>query len=66
MRYKVDENNAVWGYVPTQEEACLFQPNYPDGSPFKDKADAEAWGAAWVANFSDPENNPEPPSSPEI
>lgn len=63
-RYEVDENNAVWGYVDTQEQAVIFQPHYPDGSPWADKEDAEAWGQAWVNYFTDQENNPHPKLSP--
>ena len=57
IRYTIDENNAVWGFVPTQEEACLFQPDWPDSTPFSDEADARIFADAWVAHMNDPENN---------
>jgi predicted enzyme related to lactoylglutathione lyase len=57
MRYEIDENNAVWGYVDGQEEACLFQPHWATGEPFIDRADAEIFAEAWIAHFTDPENN---------
>ena len=57
MRYTIDENNAVWGFVPTQEEACLFQPNWPDGEAFANEADATVFAEAWLAHMSNPDNN---------
>lgn len=58
--FTIDENNAVWGYAPNQEEACLFQPYRPDGTAWIDAADATAWAEAWVAHMTDHENNPFP------
>jgi hypothetical protein len=57
MRYEIDENNAVWGYVDGQEVACLFQPNWPSGELFSDKSDAELFAEAWLAHHADPELN---------
>lgn len=58
--YTIDENNAIWGYAPNQEPACLFQPTHPDGHEWADTAEATAWAEAWVAHMNDPANNPEP------
>lgn len=55
--FTIDENNAIWGYAPEQEVACLFQPTKPDGTDWADTAEATAWGEAWVAHMTDPENN---------
>jgi hypothetical protein len=55
--YIVDENNTVWGYVSTQVEACLMQPQKPNGEPWADAAEATAWAEAWLLHMSDPENN---------
>lgn len=57
MRYEIDENNAVWGFVETQEEACLFQPTWPDGVAFADKDDATVFAEGWLAHLSDPKKN---------
>lgn len=56
--YTIDENNAVWGYAPNQTQACLFQPDQPDGTPWADKAEAEAWAVDWADSM----NNPQPES----
>lgn len=60
MRYEIDENNAVFGYVEGQEEPCLQQPNHPDGSAWIDRADAQAWAELWLAHIADSANNPFP------
>ena len=57
MKFTIDENNAVWGFAPTQKEACLFQPNWPDGTPFMDLADATVFAEAWIAHMANPELN---------
>lgn len=66
IRYEVTEAKEVmaWNDELVQTEPFLYQPHYPDGSPFADTADAQAWAEAWYASFIDPENNPEPPVSP--
>jgi len=68
IRYEVTEQNEVlaWDDELVQTEPFLYQPYYPDGSPFADKADAQAWADAWYAAFIDPENNPEAPARPSI
>ena len=65
MRYEIDENNAVWGYEETQPIAILFQPNWPSGEAFKDRAEATAWAELWLAHMTDSENNAFPARKPE-
>lgn len=55
--YEIDENNAVVGYAPGQTEPCLFQPDWPDTTPWASKEEAEAWAIQWVNHMNDPENN---------
>lgn len=55
--FTIDENNAVWGYAPNQEVACLFQPHKLNGDAWADTAEATAWAEAWVAHMTDPANN---------
>lgn len=66
IRYEVNADNAVlaWNDDLVQTEPFLFQPHYPDGTPFKDAADAQAWADAWYQFFISPETSPEPPVSP--
>ena len=54
--YFIDENNAVT-IKQDNSGASLFQPHHPDGTPFADVAEAEAWvtkyladAAEWAAN----------------
>lgn len=55
-RYEIDENNAIHMWINTQEEPFIFQPDYPDGTPWADRADAVAWAEAKIAELSDIEN----------
>lgn len=55
-RYEIDENNAIHMWVDTQEEPFIFQPDYPDGTPWADAADATAWAEAKIAELTDIEN----------
>ena len=66
IRYEVNDNNEVraWNDELEQTEPFLYQPNYPDGTPFETKQQAEEWAARWYAHFIDPETNPEFPVSP--
>lgn len=68
IRYEVTEANEIlaWNDELEQTEPFLYQPHYPDGQPFADAADAQAWAEAWYASFINPENNPEPPVSPTV
>ncbi len=62
--YTIDENNAIWGYAPEQEVACLFQPDWPDSTPWADRAEAESWATQWANHMNDPENNAFPANKP--
>lgn len=64
MRFTIDENNAVWGYEERQPIAILFQPNWPDGTPFADLADATVFAEAWLSHMDNPELNQFPVSRP--
>jgi hypothetical protein len=68
IRYEVTAQNEVlaWNDELEQTEPFLYQPYYPNGEPFADTADAQAWADTWYAAFIDPDNNPEPPSSPAV
>jgi hypothetical protein len=55
-RYEIDENNAIHMWVDTQEQPFLFQPDYPDGTTWADRNDAEAWAKAKIDELSNIEN----------
>lgn len=48
MIYLVSENLEVSIYNESQEEPIIFQPYYPDGTPFNSEADASAWAEQWI------------------
>jgi len=62
-RYEVNANNEVFIWIGETEEPNLFQPQWPDGTPWADKAEAENWAQQFFATINDPEA-PEAPSSP--
>lgn len=54
--YEVNENNEVYGW-PTEDKSgapFLYQPHHPNGTPFADRADAEAWAEKWLYEFMNP------------
>jgi hypothetical protein len=55
-RYEIDNNKAVriWDNEnPNENDApFFFQPDQPDGTPWADKAEAEAWAVAFIADLS--------------
>lgn len=55
-RYSINENNLVSVYYETIKE----YEGYPDGSPWADAAEAEAWAQQYVAAKND-ETLPMPP-----
>jgi hypothetical protein len=55
MRYEIDENNAVHMWNDTQDEPFLFQPDWPNGTPWANAEEAENWAKAKIAELEDPE-----------
>lgn len=55
-RYEIDENNAISIYDVDNvgKPPFMFQPDYPNFDPFKDKADAIKWAEAKMAELLDP------------
>lgn len=57
-RYEIDDANAVrvWDDEnPNENEAPFFyQPDYPDGRPWVDRAEAQAWVDAFIASLLAP------------
>jgi hypothetical protein len=69
FRYEIDKNNAVWIFVDGNEVASVFQPDWPDTTPWANKAQAEAWAKAWIKSMTDPTapfagNSPSKPTEP--
>lgn len=61
MRYEIDENNAVRIWQDGQDEPFIYQPFYPNGENFIDRADAENWANAKISEHEDI-NAPEAPN----
>tara|TARA_R110000868_G_scaffold8585_2_gene44257 strand:- start:661 stop:969 length:309 start_codon:yes stop_codon:yes gene_type:complete len=63
-RYEIDENNAVSFFDvdnPNENGApFFFQPDYPNTDSFADKADAQKWADAKMAELI----NPDAPCAP--
>lgn len=59
-RYEIDNNNAVrvWDNENPNEndEPFFFQPDQPDGTPWADEAEAEAWAVAFIAELDAPQS----------
>lgn len=57
MRYEIDQDNAVRIYEDGKDVPFVFQPDYPNGTPFEDAEAAAAWADKVIAHHSDPEKN---------
>lgn len=54
-RYEIDEYNAIriWDDQNPNENGApfLYQPDHPDGRPWADRAEAQAWVVAFIAEL---------------
>lgn len=69
FRYETDKDNAVWIYAEGNDVPVVFQPDWPDTTPWANKAEAKAWAEAWITAMTDvtapiPGNNPSEPTLP--
>jgi hypothetical protein len=54
LRYEIEEGtNAVRVFYPDSDVASLFQPDWPDTTPWADAAEAEAWAVLYLASIED-------------
>jgi hypothetical protein len=64
LRYEIEEGtNAVRVFYPDSDAPSLFQPDWPDQTPWADAAEAEAWAKLYVASVED-EDAPYAPTGP--
>ena len=64
LRYEIEEGtNAVRVFYPDADVASLFQPDWPNQTPWADAAEAEAWAQLYVASIED-EDAPFAPNGP--
>jgi len=63
-KYEIEEEtNAVKVFYENSDVASLYQPNYPDGSPWADAEDADNWAKLYIASIED-EAAPFAPAGP--
>lgn len=59
-RYEIDENNAIraWddGNPDELGRPFLLQPEWPNGTPWATRAEAEFWAEALIKMMEDPKN----------
>ncbi|MDB4418069.1 hypothetical protein N9262_02335 [Akkermansiaceae bacterium] len=65
MRYEIDKKNAVRIFNDGDEAPFLFQPDWPDNTPWSSKAEATAWAKAAIEAFTNPESEFLPGESPD-
>jgi hypothetical protein len=51
--YEIDDSNAIHMWDGVNPEPFLFQPHWPDSTPWADRAEAQAWAEAKVAELTD-------------
>lgn len=61
ITYKIDDKLVITFDI---NEAPVVQPTWPDGTPFKDKAEAEKWAKTFIGYLKD-ETAPQPGNSPD-
>ena len=66
LRYEInEETNAVSIFYPDSDAPSLFQPDWPDQTPWRDTAEATAWAELYIASVED-EDAPYAPTGPGV
>jgi hypothetical protein len=64
LRYEIEEGtNAVRVFYPDADAPSLFQPDWPNQTPWADAAEAGAWAQLYIASVED-EDAPYAPNGP--
>jgi hypothetical protein len=64
LRYEIEAGtNAVRIFYPDSDAPSLFQPDWPNQTPWTDTAEAEAWAQLYIASVED-EDAPFAPNGP--
>jgi hypothetical protein len=54
LRYEIEEGtNAVRVFYPDSDVASLFQPDWPDQTPWEDATEAATWAELYIASIED-------------
>lgn len=52
LRIEITENLEVLIFNNDEVEPFVYQPYYPDQTPFKNQAEAQAWADEMIASFT--------------
>jgi hypothetical protein len=64
LRYEIETGtNAVRIFYPDADAPSLFQPDWPDQTPWRDTAEATTWAQLYIASVED-EDAPFAPTGP--
>ena len=64
LRYEIEAGtNAVRVFYPDSDAPSLFQPDWPNQTPWADAAEAAAWAQLYIASVED-EDAPFAPNGP--
>jgi hypothetical protein len=64
LRYEVDQNDfSVKIFSDTQEQPIIFQPDWPNGTPWGSSTEAELWAQLCIQAIVD-DNAPYAPAGP--
>ena len=68
-RYEIDEANAIriWDEANPNELGApsLYQPDWPNATPWASRAEAEAWALLFIESLENPESEFVPGESPD-
>ena len=62
-RYEIDDNNAIRVYINDNTFPSLLQPNWPNGTLWKDRQEAENWAILYIDSITN-EEAPYAPNGP--
>lgn len=65
MRYEIDETNAIRVYNDGETVPFCFQPDWPDTTPWADRAEAENWAQLLIESMQNPDAEFIPGVSPD-
>jgi hypothetical protein len=53
MKYEIDKDNAVQIFQDDSDVPFVFQPDWPNGTPWANKAEAEGWAKQTILALED-------------
>ena len=65
MRYEIDEKNAIRVWNDGEDVPFAYQPDWPDTTPWANKAEAKAWAELLIESMQNPESEFIPGTSPD-